>query len=146
MTKHDHSRGLARSYLEDVWNRGDLTAVDAIVAEEIEGHVNGSTFHGRETLKDRVSALRRSYTDPRFSVEDILVDTNGDRVCARWTFRGVQTGRFMGRPPTGKTVEVTGMNVFRIADGRIRELWVNADDLGELTQLGIVGALSEASS
>jgi predicted ester cyclase len=44
----------------------------------------------------------------------------------------------MGAKPTGKVVVATGMNLFRLADGRIEEIWVEADDLGEMQQLGVV--------
>ncbi|MBL8132876.1 MAG: ester cyclase [Anaerolineae bacterium] len=60
----------------------------------------------------------------------------------RWTFSGTHTGSYMGYAGTGRSVSVTGMNVFRIADGKIIELWTNGDDLGELQQLGIIPALT----
>jgi predicted ester cyclase len=49
----------------------------------------------------------------------------------------MHTGEFMGAAPTGRQVIVTGMNLFRIAGGKIVEIWLNADDLSELQQLGV---------
>jgi hypothetical protein len=43
-------------------------------------------------------------------------------------------------PPTGKEIVASGINIFRIADGKIAELWVESDDLGELRQLGVLPA------
>jgi steroid delta-isomerase-like uncharacterized protein len=132
----DQHLHIARRYFEDIWNRGDLAAVEALMAPDLAGHVNGRTFHGRETLKQRLSSLWSAFPEPRFAIDDALVD--GDRALIRWTFRGTQTGPYLGHPATGRTVAVTGMNLFRLAGGRIAELWVNADDLGELEQLGLV--------
>jgi len=42
---------------------------------------------------------------------------------ARWTFHGVQQGEFYGLPPTHKPVTCSGINIFRIADGKIAEIW-----------------------
>jgi steroid delta-isomerase-like uncharacterized protein len=127
---------VARRYFEDIWCRGDLAAVEAIIASDVAGHVNGRTFHGRETLKQRLAALWSTYGQPHFAIDDLVAD--GDRVVARWSFVGAQTGPYLGRPASGRRVSVTGMNLFRLSGGRVAELWVNADDLGELEQLGLV--------
>ena len=46
----------------------------------------------------------------------------------------------MGVAPTGKTVSLPGINIFRLRDGRIVERWGRLDDLGFLRQLGVVPA------
>ena len=54
----------------------------------------------------------------------------------RFTIRGTHQGEGMGIPPTGKRVVSTGIDIFRIADGRIVERWGEVDDLGLRQQLG----------
>jgi steroid delta-isomerase-like uncharacterized protein len=130
------NKTIARRYFEDIWNKGDLAAVDELMAANVVGHVPGTTLHGLETLKQRVSALYTIYAEPRFTVEDQIAE--GDKVLTRWTFQGKHTGEYMGAAPTGKQVTVTGMNLFRLTGGKIAEIWLNADDLGELQQLGIM--------
>jgi predicted ester cyclase len=61
----------------------------------------------------------------------------GDKVVARWSVDAIQTGPFLGLPATGKSVHVTGINIFRIVDGRIVEGWHNLDVIGMLEQPGI---------
>jgi steroid delta-isomerase-like uncharacterized protein len=124
---------LARTYFE-MWNRADVSAADRAIAENVSGHVNGATLHGRETFKQRVAALWTMYPQAAFTLEDLISER--DRVVARWTFRGTNSGPAYGKPATGRTVTVTGVNVFRIAGEKIAEVWVSADDLGELEQLG----------
>ena len=124
---------LARSYIA-MWNAADVGAVDRIVAADVVGHVNGATLHGRETLRQRIAALRGMYADAAFSADDVIVER--DRAVVRWMFRGTNTGPAFGKPATQKVITITGINIFRIENGQIAELWVSADDLGELEQLG----------
>lgn len=127
---------IARRYFEEIWNKANLAAVEALVAADAVGHLPGTTIHGTEVLKQRVGMLYDIYTDPSFTVEDQIAEE--DKVLTRWTFRGVHTGEYMGAAPTGKQVTTTGMHLFRLAGGKIVELWLNSDDLGELQQLGVV--------
>ena len=46
------------------------------------------------------------------------------------------SGEYQGHPPTGKTITVTGISIFRLADGKIQEITVNMDRLGQAQQLG----------
>ena len=55
------------------------------------------------------------------------------------TSRGTQTGEFLGRAPTGRSVSVQQIHIFRIEDGLIAEHWACRDDVGMLRQLGFAG-------
>jgi predicted ester cyclase len=72
----------------------------------------------------------------RFNVEDQVAE--GDKVVTRWSVEATQSGEFLGMPPSGKTVNVTGINIFRIVDGYFVEGWHNLDTLRLLQQLGVV--------
>jgi steroid delta-isomerase-like uncharacterized protein len=74
--------------------------------------------------------------DLRHTIEDMVAE--GDKVATRMTSRGTHTGDFRGIAPTGKQFTVTGMDLFRIADGKIAEQWTNLDTLGVLQQLGVL--------
>jgi hypothetical protein len=46
-------------------------------------------------------------------------------------------GRWAGTPPTGRTAEFSGVNIFRFgADGKVIEIWNHRDELGPIEQLG----------
>jgi steroid delta-isomerase-like uncharacterized protein len=139
MSAQDH-KTITRRYFEDVWNRKDLAAIDELVAADVVGHVPGTTIRDVTVLKERVNTLYAIYSEPHFTVEDQIAE--GDKALVRWTFRGTHTGDYMGRQATGKQVTATGMNLFRLANGKIAEIWLNADDLGELQQLGVIPAKS----
>jgi predicted ester cyclase len=64
----------------------------------------------------------------------------------RWSSTGTHNGVFMGIPPTGKPTTVTGIDIFRIAGGKLVELWQNWDQLGLLQQIGAIPAPGQAGT
>jgi predicted ester cyclase len=69
-------------------------------------------------------------------IEDLIAE--GDKVVARLTTSGTHQGVFLGLSPTGKRVMVTGIEIFRLAGGKIVEHWNTYDDLGLFQQLGVL--------
>ncbi|MBI5302346.1 MAG: ester cyclase [Chloroflexi bacterium] len=130
------NKTVIRRYFEELWTRNNLGVIDEIIAPNVVGHVAGQTFHGADTFRQRAKNLRAIYSDVRFTVEDQVAE--GDKTLVRWTFRGRHIGEYLGAKPTGKEIVSTGMNLFRLANGKIEELWVESDDLGELRQLGVI--------
>ena len=72
-----------------------------------------------------------------WSVEEQVAE--GDKVMTRVRTRATFLGAFLGYPPTGKVIEVRGVSVQRIADGRLVEHWAQADGAGFMAQLGAPG-------
>ena len=67
--------------------------------------------------------------DLTLSDDDVIAE--GDRVVIRWTLRGTAQTESGGVPAV-----YTGIDIFRIADGKLAELWQNTDDYGLGRQLG----------
>jgi predicted ester cyclase len=132
----EQNKAVTRRYFEELWTQNNVAVIDEIIAPDVVGRVAGQTFRNADTLRKRAGNLRAIYSDVRFSVEDQIAE--GDKVLVRWTFLGRHTGKYLGAEPTGREVTSTGMNLFRLAGGRIAELWIESDDLGELQQLGVV--------
>jgi steroid delta-isomerase-like uncharacterized protein len=132
----EQNRLLVRRGIEEVYNRGNLAVVDELVAHDFVIHLPSEEIRGPEGAKRYVAALRAAFPDLQITIEDQLAD--GDKVATRWTARGTHTGAFQGIPPTGKRGSMTGIDIDRIADGRVVECWMNSDDLGLLQQLGVV--------
>ena len=81
-------------------------------------------------------SLRAAFGSLRFEVEDEIAE--GDKVVQVATMSGRHTGPLAGREPTGKKFAVRHVYIWRIADGKIVEHWGSRDDLGLLTQLGLM--------
>jgi predicted ester cyclase len=68
----------------------------------------------------------------------------GDRVMVRWSGLARHQGEYLGFDPTYKQVKLSGINIFRIADGKIVEVWSLWDRLGEWQQLGVLPDVRKA--
>ena len=76
---------------------------------------------------------------PDIHLENDALIAEDDRVVQRWTARGTHTGTALfGAPPSGSTLVMTGINEFRLADGRIVERWGVMDAAGLMGQLGLI--------
>jgi steroid delta-isomerase-like uncharacterized protein len=86
--------------------------------------------------KQLLAMFRAAFPDQRVTIEDLVAED--DRVVNRSTYTGTHLGEFQGIPPTGKRFTIGGINVSRIANGRIVEDWTILDQLGMLQQLGVI--------
>jgi predicted ester cyclase len=59
-------------------------------------------------------------------------------VAVRWTATGTHTGEMFGMPATGKRATVTGMDLFRVQEGKLAGFWLSWDQLGMMQQLGVI--------
>src|SRR6516225_7440283 len=94
---------------------------------------------------DDNKALVRRYIEVGWSRGDleVVIDhvvAEGDFVATRVSARGIHNGDLAGIAPTGKHVEFTASDMFKLSDGRIVESWHNVDDFGLLQQLGVIPA------
>ena len=78
----------------------------------------------------------RAFPDIKVDILDVF--EAGDRVAARWTFSGTNTGPLGEMPATNKTVTVQSMIISRVRDGKLAESWVVDDAMGMMQQLGVV--------
>lgn len=113
----------------------NLHADDAVL------HQAGETIQGAEAIAEQQWAFYESFPDV-FPTPDTLL-AEGDLVAARWTWTGTPEGAFEGIEPTGTEVEVEEMGLFRVENGEVVEVWLVADMLGLLQQLGVVEPLGE---
>ena len=115
---------------------GDMATVDEIIAPEFVRHdlAGGSETRGPDGVKRLITGLRTAFPDLRMTIEDIFSD--GEKVVVRFTASGTHRGPFMGIAPTGRAATWSGVNIYRVSGGRIRETWQLADGLGLLRQLG----------
>jgi steroid delta-isomerase-like uncharacterized protein len=77
--------------------------------------------------------VRAAFPDLHGTIEQIFAF--GDWVAARVTWTGTNTGEFMGKPPTGKTISLTEIEIVRYQDGRIVDLRQVADLASLMAQL-----------
>jgi predicted ester cyclase len=138
----ERNKTLVRRLMGDDISRGDEATADAIIHPDFFDHTNPPGMqHGLEGHKAIVRLFRSVFPDPEWQIDDLIAE--GDKVVARTTMRGTHLGAFFGIPPTGRNVEMNGVHVMRIADGKIIEHWGSNDDLGLMRQLGAIPAPAE---
>jgi steroid delta-isomerase-like uncharacterized protein len=135
---NETSRRLVGRFYDEVLNGRRLEVIDEIAVEDyLENDPLPGQGQGREGLRDRVSALV-SALEPHFTVEDVIAE--GDRVVVRWHHSGTHVGTFLGIPATGKSFDIAGIDIYRVAADRLAEHWHVVDQLAMLIQLGLVPA------
>lgn len=129
---------LMRRAVEAV-NSGTLQEIASeIIADDFVRHDLAGAFPGVEGVQgaaDFVALLRSAMPDLRFEIEDIF--SAGDRVVMRLLMRGTHQGELLGVSGSGRTIEISEMNIYRIAGGKIAETWQLPDYAGLLRQLGL---------
>jgi steroid delta-isomerase-like uncharacterized protein len=138
----ESNKALITRWIEDGWNAGNPALIDEIYAPNVVQHDPSSPapVASSQALKSYVSGFLAAFPDLHFTIDDLLAE--GDKVLWRFTAQAAHTGPLMDIPATGKRVIVTGMALFRIANGTIAEVWVNFDTLGMLQAIGVIPALA----
>jgi steroid delta-isomerase-like uncharacterized protein len=127
----ERNKGLARRWIEEGFNKRNLTVVDELFAERFA--VNGHAI-GREGLRQSMSRHIASFPDLHVTIDDMVAE--GGKVGLWYTVEGTHQGEFEGIPPTGKQVKWTGSDLLTIEGGKVSEGRFLSDSLGLLRQMG----------
>jgi steroid delta-isomerase-like uncharacterized protein len=121
------NKTVAGRVFEEIFNQGKYQVADEIYAQDFVNHGLHRNYDLQED-QAAVHAEKKAFPDLKMSV--ILMAAEGDLVTAVWVFRGTHTGwGYDGLPPTGVKLELRGITVWRIVDGKIREEWTEFDQL-----------------
>jgi steroid delta-isomerase-like uncharacterized protein len=133
------NKDIARRLLEGAFNRNNLGLIDELVAADFIDHAPLPGLPpNREGFKQSFAIFRGVFPDMIYKIEDVIAE--GDKVVIRWSAGGTQKGELMGIPPTGRKVAVTGTDIFRVANGKLAEMWLSWDMFGMMQQLGAIPA------
>jgi steroid delta-isomerase-like uncharacterized protein len=110
----------------EVWNSGDLDALDRVFTSEVLVHTSPDTqSRGSAVFRDVIASWRQAFSGLHHDIDD-LVEVPG-QVIVRWHGSGTHTGDFLGIAPTGRPMSYGGMTWCRLSDGLIAEAWVAAN-------------------
>jgi predicted ester cyclase len=138
----EDNKAVVRRFFEACWNAGDLAALDACMAPGVLAHGprgDASTVD-RAWVRDMVTRWRSAFPDDRIVLEHVIAE--GEFVAVNTRFTGTHRAVFAWFnygpwPPTGKSIDVREMFVFRVAGGRMVEVWSAWDQLSLARQLGV---------
>lgn len=135
-------------WFEEVWNQrkaetiGRLLAADAVVHGITDE--NGNELRGPKAFERFHAVYLNAFPNMAVEVLDSLAE--GDKLACRCVIRAKHEGEWLGIAPTKKQVEITGMCIVYIKDGKITEAWNNFDFLTMYTQIGVLGKLGQTES
>jgi steroid delta-isomerase-like uncharacterized protein len=132
----EENKNIVHRFFAQGPSKGDLNAANKLLADDFTLHVPLPCSPGVQGINEVIVACRAAFEGLNVTVEDMVAE--GDKVAARFTAYGVHKGAFMGLPPTEKPIVMTGIEIFRIEDGKIAEIWGEANLMGLMQQLGIL--------
>ncbi|TDO66511.1 SnoaL-like polyketide cyclase [Kribbella sp. VKM Ac-2571] len=104
-----------------------------VLAHQVQAENPVTLERSPRDYAEHVEEMKGLFGAFEIEIEDILAE--GDRVYARWIQRGRHRGVVDGRPPTGERLTQLTSAVYRVADGRIAEYWIQIDRAGLTAQL-----------
>jgi steroid delta-isomerase-like uncharacterized protein len=134
----DEMTTIVKRFTNESWNQENLDLLPEFFAEEYVGHdvPNPQPVLGPEGMRAFLHTFHLGLKNAHIELDDVIV--TDDKVVTRWTGTGTHAGEVLGVPATGKAVTFTGIRIFRFADGKIVEGWVNWDVFGLMKQLGAI--------
>lgn len=125
-------RRLLHDQIAEIWGRGKTALVAANYAETIADHMPApGQPPGRAALVEVVEEFRAGIANLRMELHATLVA--GDFGVDVWTLTGTHTGPLLGHAASGRPIAISGIDMIRVEDGRICEMW-HVEELAQLRQ------------
>jgi len=120
----------------DAYNNKREAILNEVIADDYVDYGHQPPGRGVQGARSDHQDIARGFEDARFDIDEMF--GNDDRVAVRWTLHATHTGPFAGLSPTQKKIEVRGISLYRLRDGKITETRNQADLLALFTQLGTI--------
>ena len=133
----EQNKAVIRRLIDEVWNRRAFDVVDELFAPKAIIYESGVALPGAgpAAVKDLIREICAAFPDNRITIDDMIAAE--DKVVLRWSSLGTHQGVLQGIAPTNRKVAANGAAIYRFADGKVVEEWMNTDQLGILKQLGV---------
>ena len=134
------NKAIIRCFVEEVLNKRNAALIDELYSNDYVGHDPDRPAPRRmEDMKQIMDQmLGKVFPDAQYSIDGLYAED--DVVIWHWTFRATHQGEVMGIPPSGKPINISGVNIFRIVNDKVVEDWVYRDTIGMMRQMGAMPA------
>jgi steroid delta-isomerase-like uncharacterized protein len=131
----EQNKALAKRAFEELLSRGQFELAEQLYSKDFANH----GIHRDIGLQEDQEALKGWHQAfPDIAIVPRKLIAEGDLVVVYWVARGTNTGTGNGLPATGKQVEQSGITIWRIVNGKIKEEWSAFDQLSMMKQLGLL--------
>jgi steroid delta-isomerase-like uncharacterized protein len=131
---------IATRHVEELWNKQNYDVIDELYSEDfvIQSLWPNPLLPGgqgdREGARKAAAGWLGTFPDMHFTLDHVVADD--EKVITVSTCTATDTNGFLGAAPTGKPLEVTGILIHQIQDGKITRLWTMFDLFAGLLQTG----------
>src|SRR5215218_8561599 len=124
----DENKAVVRRFIEEVYNRGNLSVADELLAPDFIDH---DVFPGEdasiEGYKRAVAKQLAASSNLHFSIEEQIAE--GDKVVTRLIGRGTHDQKaYEGLAPSGARITIENITINRVVEGKIVEEWNVAEN------------------
>ena len=144
MTDRETNLATVKKAIEAV-NRRDFAVLREVIRPEFQRHDLAGALpevSGTEGAVDLIQLLLQAMPDLHIDLKQAIATE--DRVAIHTTASGTHQGELFGVPGTGKRVEMNGINLYRLVEGKIAETWQLGDVWGLMRQVGAAPAPGQA--
>lgn len=129
------NKAIARRYIDQMLNNQRHDLIDEFLVESVELNGVGPSIIGRKAVVEFYTKFFAAFPDWHTSIDDMVAE--GDKVVVRITSSGTHLGAYQAIPATGKTYTQNAIVIYRLANGKIVEGWLQTDMLSMMQQLGL---------
>jgi predicted ester cyclase len=132
------TRRVVRKFLDLVRSGVDTSVAEQTLHERVAAHQVLSEHphmvsRSPEDYRNHVHDFKALWGDFTLHIDEFMVE--GDKAYVRWTQTGHHRASFFGEQPTQAPLRETASAVYRVAEGRIVEYWIQTDRAGVAAQL-----------
>ena len=136
------NKDVVRRFYDLLWNKADIAQASQLIHPRCVRHdPAGPVPGGPEGFASTRQKWITGFSDLTLVIDLMLAE--GDLVTARWTITAKHTGAFAGVPVSFKTIRFSGVNIFRIENGQVAEIWNHRDDLSVMRQIEPIPPLAQ---
>lgn len=115
-----NKKELVKYFYEVIVSENMLDELSRYISEDCVQRIGEKTvFTGVDGMKQHLLALKKTYPD--YTMKIIRQYIESDYVISEFIMKGTHKGNFIGIKPSNKVLEITGINIDKVTDGRIVE-------------------------
>jgi steroid delta-isomerase-like uncharacterized protein len=129
-------KGIIQNYVELVWNKCDFDSLNKLTTHDFKYHLGNQPPRDRDEMQAFLKATHEAFPDWQVQIVETISENQSGVI--RWQGQVTHKGQFHGIAPTGRLIQATGINIYRIEGDLIAEEWEQTDSLSMLRQMDVL--------
>ena len=129
------NKAIVRRYIDQFLNNQRHDLIDEFLVDSVELNGVGPSIIGRKAVIEFYTTFFAAFPDWHTKINDMVAE--GDKVVVHITSNGTHLGNYQTISATGKPYTQNAIVIYRLANGKIVEAWLQTDMLSMMQQLGL---------